>query len=440
MSWKGNIGNNAPNEIQEPIDRSEKIIGDNRALQIRRDTDTQKNFTITLLDIDETILLQLEQLQLQVENVGVQVKVPIFYGSPQRWTSATRDGYLRDKQGKLILPAIILKRINSENDASLQFFNRYLNTPVIKLYSPKNQYTRFNALVGQNTSVHEVYNVIVPSHMILTYHFIVWTELVEQMNGLIEKIQFSTKDYYGSTRGFKFRTRIESYGHTVELQANEDRMVKTEFDLVTHGYILPDSMTKLDRHMMTTEKYFTPKKIVMGLEVVATDYDLQKFDQNRQKWQTPNYPNLQADVDIPAPPVSVDTSIVTGIVGIKVDNSPIFLRIVPVPLTQDVGGQDGSMSYDSEYFYLYSNHKWKRVAIAEFIPICSDNVPLTGNNGSISFNSQFFYIYSKGNWRKVAIAEIDLSTPGSEGDVMYDTAYLYIYTGGSWRRTAVALF
>jgi len=440
MSWKGNIGNPSPNEIQEPIERSEKIIDDNRALQVRRDTDDQKNFTITLLDIDETILLQLEQLQLQVEDVGKQVKVPVFYGSPERWVSAQRDGYLRDKQGKVLLPALILKRTNSENDASLQFFNRYLNTPVMKLYSPKNRYTRFSTLMGKNTSVHEVYNVIVPSHMILTYHFIIWTAYVEQMNKLVETIQFNTKDYWGSKKGFRFRTRVESYGHTVELQANEDRIVKTEFDLVTHGYILPDSMTKLDRHMMTTEKYFTPKKIVMGLEVVATDYDWQQLDTNRQKWQNPNYPNLQADVNIPSPPVSVDTRIVTGIVGIKVDNSPLFLRIVPVPLIQDAGGQDGDMSYDSEYFYLHTNHKWRRVAIVEFTPTCSDNVPITGNDGSTSFNTQFFYIYSKGKWRKVALNSIRLSIHGSEGDVMYDAAFLYIYTGGAWRQVAISLF
>ena len=310
MTWKGNNLNPAPNNVQEPIERSEKIIADNRAEQVRRDTDTQKNFTITLYDIDETILLHLEQMQLQVTDVGKVVKVPIFYGPPERWVSAQRDGYLRDKQGRIILPALILKRTNSENDTTLQFFNRYLNTPVIKLYSQKNQYTRFSALVGKNVPVNEIYNVVVPSHMILTYHFIVWTELVEQMNGLIEAIRFNTNDYWGSKKGFRFRTRVESYGHAVELQANEDRIVKTEFDLITHGYILPDTMTKLEKHSMTIQKMFTPKKIIMGIEVVATDYNIQQLNKNREKWRNPNYPNLQKDVPIPEPPVSVNTDIV----------------------------------------------------------------------------------------------------------------------------------
>ena len=440
MPWKKNISNPAPNSVQEPIARSEKDIGDNRATHVRRDKDLQKDPTISLYDIDETILLHLEHLQLQVVDAGKQIKVPVFYGSPERWVSAQRDGYIRDKQGKLILPAMILKRTNSENDASLQFFNRYLNSPVMKLYSQKNQYTKFAALVGQNIPVNEIYNVVVPSHMVLTYHFIIWTEYVEQMNQLVEAIQFNTKDYWGSTKGFRFRTRVDSYGHTVEIQANEDRVVKTEFDLVTHGYILPDSMTKLEKHHMTTAKYFTPKKIVMGMEVVATDYNMEKLNSNREKWRNKNYPNLQADVPIPAPPISVNTDIVdnSGAPGIKVDNSPLFLRIVPVPTTQAAGGQEGDMSYDSEYFYIRLNKEWKRVAISEFTQVCEDDVPLTGTEGSTTYNDKFFYIYSNKMWRKVAISEINLTTYGQTGNVMYDTEYFYIYTSGTWRRVAIS--
>ena len=321
--WQGNIGNPASNTVQEPIDRSEKMVTDNpsvssfnttnvgnRAEQVRRDTYTQKNFTISLYDIDETILLHLEQLQLQVEDQGKQVKVPFFYGSPERWVSAQRDGYLRDKQGKILLPAIILKRTNSENDSSLQFFNRYLNVPVMKMYSPKNKYTQFSVLAGRNIPVKEVYNVVMPSHMVLTYHFIIWTAYVEQMNKLVEAIQFNTKDYWGSKKGFRFRTKVESYGHTVELQANEERIVKTEFDLVTHGYILPEQMTKLESHETTWNKLMTPKKLVMGMEVVSTGYDWDKQTSNREKWRSPEYPNLQADVPIPNPPVSVNTDII----------------------------------------------------------------------------------------------------------------------------------
>lgn len=439
-SWKGNRSNPAPNTVQEPKSRAEKVISDNRAMQLRRDTDSQKNLTISLYDIDEAILTQLEQFQLQIPDVGKRVKVPIFYGSPERWVSAQRDGYMRDQQGRIILPAMVFKRTTSEDDSSLQFFNRYLQASVMKLYSSKNKYTQFAMLTGKNSPVNEVYNIVVPDHMVLTYHFIIWTALAEQMNPLVEAIKFNTRDYWGSKKGFRFRTQADSFSHTVEIEANEDRMVKSEFDLSVHGYILPDTITKFDDHQMTTRKMLTPKKMILGMEVVATGYNMTQLDKNSEKWRNPIYSNLQKDVVIPGPPISVDTNIVDGTVSIRVDNSPLFLRIVPVPITQFAGGQDGDMSYDAEYFYLHTHGRWERVAISEFAPVCTDNIPVTGNEGSTAYNTQFFYIYSKGQWRKVAIAEVSLLTSGTQGDVMYDTNYFYIYTGGSWRRVSIARF
>ena len=360
MAWRGNPNNPAPNTVHEPIDRSEKIIADNRAEQVRRDKDTQKNFTVTLYDIDEAILSQLQQLQIQVTDVGKQVNVPIFFGPPERWVSAQRDGYIRDKQGKVMQPAMILKRSNSENDANLMFFNRYLDTPAMKLYSEHNKYTQFGALTGQNAPVNEVFNVLVPKHMLLTYHCIVWTALVEQMNEVIQKILYNTNDYWGSRKGFRFRVNVEGgYAHNVEIQAGDERYVKTEFDLKTHGYILPDSVTYLERHKMTTQKKLTPKKIIMGIEVVRTDFELSQLHDNSEKRRSPKYPNLRYDNIIPPPGFALNASIKDSSflndgphVGIKVDRSPLFLRIVPVPTTQAAGGQDGDMSYDSTYFYF----------------------------------------------------------------------------------------
>ena len=461
-SWKGNPANPAPNSVQEPIDRSEKFIRPqpnvdpflhtpvgNRATEVRRDKDSQKDPTITLEDIDETILTHLQNMQLQVEDVGKQVKVPIFYGSPQLWTSAQRDSIIRDKQGKLILPAMIFKRTSSETDPTLKFFNRYLTASVRKLYSQKNQYTKFAALVGQNVPVNEIYNVVVPSHMLLTYHFIIWTEYVIQMNKLVETIQFNTRDYWGSSKGFRFRTMIDSYTHTVEIPAGEDRVVKTEFDLSTHGYILPDTLQQLEHRRMTTQKMFSPKKIVMGVEVVATGATLDQYNINRQRWRSPNYPNLQADVPLPVPPIvvqdgsenlNISAHVVTAlkfatatppvqILQTEIPYSTAYLKVVPIPGAppDQFGGQplqfpylrivpftstqtslkspEGSVTFNDQYFYIYVAGKWERVAIDQFLPLvgCQD-MNTMGQDGNVSFDSKYFYIYTKGQWRSVAIS------------------------------------
>jgi hypothetical protein len=224
--------------------------------------------------------------------------------------------------------------------------------------------------------------------MKLTYHFIIWTEYVEQMNKIVEDIRFNTGDYWGSKKGFKFRTQVEGFGHTTELQVGEDRIVKTEFDLVTHGYILPETITTLENQKSTMEKLFTPKKFIINTEVVSTDYDLTQFDINREKWRNPNYPNLPKDEVIPPPGISVvdsvtdqssalAASIVATLKSVTAGSNPTViegsttattpsLRVVPVP--PDIGGSgtDGDMAYDEQYLYIYSGTRWRRVAIAQF--------------------------------------------------------------------------
>ena len=308
MAWRGDPNNPVPNFVQQPPSQSEKKAAVNRAAQTRRDTDTQKDVSIRLMDIDTAIMKQLERFQLNVVDDGNRIKVPVFYASPEKWKSIQKDGYMRDYNGKLLLPAIVLQRTTSDKDPSLLMFNRYLKYPVMKMYSEKNRYTPFNVLIGKNVPVNEVFDVVMPDHMVFTYHFIIWTEYVEQMNTLVERLNFETDDYWGDAKGYRFRTNIESFSHTIELQVDQDRMVKTEFDLVVHGYLLPDANYGLDGSKPTTQKWLTPKKIVMGQEVVATDFDLASMDENREKWRKQEYPNLQKDVVIPPPPVVVETN------------------------------------------------------------------------------------------------------------------------------------
>lgn len=313
MAWTGDKNNPVPNignakgDISQKIAQesdvlSEKLKNVNRAEQVRRDTDTQKNNTITLLDIDTAIIRQLEKLQLTVTDKGNQIRVPFFYASPEKWKSIQVDGVIRDYNGKMILPAVVLNRDSSATDESMKMFNRYLSYTVIRRNSEKNRYTPFSVLMGQNVPINEVYEVVMPKHMVFTYHFIVWTEYVEQMNTIIERFNFETDDYWGELRGLRFRTKIESFNHVVELQVDQDRLVKTEFDLTVNGYLLPDTIYKMKGTKSTTQKWLTPKKVIIGAEVVDTSFNLDRLDENFEKWRSQHYPNLQKDVPIPQPP------------------------------------------------------------------------------------------------------------------------------------------
>ena len=309
MAWKGDPTNPVPNVVQKSEVLSEKKVVTNRAEQPRRDTDTQKDPTIKLMDVDMAIMKQLERFQLNVVDEGNRIKVPTFYASPEKWKSIQKDGFMRDYNGKIMLPCIVFQRTTSDKDQSMQMFNRYLKYPVMKLYSEKNRYTPFNVLLGKNVPVNDVYEVVLPDHMVFTYHFIIWTEYVEQMNTLVERMNFETGDYWGDARGFRFRTDIESFQHAIDIQVDQDRMVKTEFDLVVHGYLLNDLNYGLDGSRPTTKKWFTVKKVIVTEGEVSHTLNESSFNQNAEKWRRQDYPNLPATQITPAPPVVFDPTI-----------------------------------------------------------------------------------------------------------------------------------
>lgn len=380
MTWIGDPNNPVPNignvktDLSQAIAQDSSVLSDkkddvNRAKQVRRDTDIQKNPTIKLIDIDIAIMKQLEKFQLKVTDDGKLITVPLYYASPEKWKSIQKDGIIRDFNGKMILPALVFQRTTSEKDQAMMMFNRYLTYPVLKQYSEKNRYTRFDILMDKNTPVHEVYDVVMPDHMIFTYHFIIWTEYVEQINTIVERINFETDDYWGDLRGFRFRTKIDSFSHTIELQVDQDRLVKSEFDLIVHGYLLPDIIDKFSGKTSTTQKSLTPKKVVFGIETVGPDFEFQ--DKNSlEKWRNPNYPNLPLVENITPPPISVVSSdFLLNLTILKQQIISVYNNQqfhLPPPITSTDFGQEGWISYDKDYYYIYTNGLWKRVPIALF--------------------------------------------------------------------------
>ena len=107
MSWKPNQDlksfdkvpsvttqvSSPPNVDQLNEKVSSKKREKNRSHDVRRDTDIVKDFTVTLEDIDTTIIEHLQGLKLSVLNEGKLVEVPVFYANPERWKSIQADGF-----------------------------------------------------------------------------------------------------------------------------------------------------------------------------------------------------------------------------------------------------------------------------------------------------------------------------------------------------------
>ena len=98
----------------------------------------------------------------------------------------------------------------------------------------------------------------------MNYDFIIFTHYIEQMNRLVERINWSAGSYWGEPGKMRFKTNIESYTDSTEL-ADRDRVVKTEFSVSLKGYLIPDAFNEL-QGPHTMQKYLTPKKLVIGAE------------------------------------------------------------------------------------------------------------------------------------------------------------------------------
>lgn len=388
MAWKGNPNNPAPNFRNEASNVSDVKSSVNRATQIRRDQDKFKNFTISLLDIDTAIFEYLDQvINLTVEDAGENVKVPIIYGSPERWKAIQSDGVLRDNQGKLQLPAIMYKRNTVAKNENLTTFNRHLNVQVVKKFDEKNKYDKFSLLTKSSAPVAQILNVTLPDHVTLTYEFMLWTEYVEQMNALIEKINWAAEEYWGDPKRFKFRVYINDYSNTTEVNSGKDRMVRTTFNMTVQSYLLPDSF---ENKKSTTTKSITNRKIIVTSETV-NGVQMQKINAdvraNSYKKPVPYHfvnPLVEDGTNPSMPKISVvdgnsSTNIpqtqpqsqVQSIVNaysnlssnISNDSSTIWHK---PPTDENSYGEEGWMAYDENYHYIYINGKWLRQPLNNF--------------------------------------------------------------------------
>ena len=278
MAWRGPttkpVVNNPPhnpvNTGHEMSDSKKPVVQSaygpnykpNRAYDVRRDTDKEKNFSVTLIDIDTAILTHLDTvISPTIIDAGRQIKVPINYASGEKWKSIQQDGVIRDHNGKIQTPAIAFRRSTMQRNDNLITLNRYLQYPAIKHFSEKNKYDRFSAMSGF-MPVKEIYSVAMPDHVIINYEFIIWTELIEQGNAVVEAINFATEDYWGDKNRFKFRTSISDYNFETTNDAGQDRIVRSTFSMMVNAYLLPD---KFENYKSVVQKAFTPRKVVFDV-------------------------------------------------------------------------------------------------------------------------------------------------------------------------------
>jgi len=272
-----NLEASAPPDFEELLlDTERDVKGGNRHLEIRRDKDTFEETSINLQDIDEAVGYYLnEDLGLSVESNGETIKVPVLYGSGERWKTVQADGYYRDKNGRIQTPLIMFKRTSIEKRRELgnKLDGNKPNLYVVEQnkYSPDNAYDTFNVLNNTRQPKREIYQVPVPDYLFVNYEAIIWTDFMSQNNKLVEAIEYVSDAYWGNKEKYLFQTNVDSITNINELQVGEDRLVRSSFNFKLAGYIIPDTFK---RSTQSQPKQLTTSEIVITSETVKKIDDL----------------------------------------------------------------------------------------------------------------------------------------------------------------------
>lgn len=252
--------------------------------------DKVKKYNVGLIDIDETIIYYFSNvIQPTVIQNSRKVDVPILYGSPEKWKAVQKDGYYRDKNGKIQAPLIIYKRnsieknrrlgnkLDANNPSNIQIFE--------KKFSKKNVYDRFSIL-NNRIPVKEYQGVIIPDYVNIEYSCMIFTDYVEQMNKIIEAINYASDSYWGRADSFRFKAMIDSYNNITEINQGEDRKVKTEFTIKLLGHVVPDS---INAEINGTNKFFSKAAVNFKLETVSDLDTLMKRSQTPERQAAPRF-------------------------------------------------------------------------------------------------------------------------------------------------------
>tara|TARA_R110001606_G_scaffold396273_1_gene570090 strand:- start:502 stop:1095 length:594 start_codon:yes stop_codon:yes gene_type:complete len=170
-----------------------------------------------------------------------------------------------------MMPLITFKRNNIEKVRSLSNKLDSNNPHNVQLftknYNPANTYSNFNIL-NNTIPTKTRYAVVMPDYVNITYDFIISTYYVEQLNKLIEAFNYASDAYWGNPEQFQFIARVDNFATPLEISSGGERLVKANFSLKLHGYVVPDTIQK---DVTAIKKYSDSSQIIFNMETSLTD-------------------------------------------------------------------------------------------------------------------------------------------------------------------------
>jgi len=245
-------------------------FGQARSTQIRRDKDKTRNLGVTLYDVDFAIKSFIDQsMKLKVEDNGELIQVPTIYANSEKWASIQKDGFLKDKKGKTLVPLITFRRSSVAMKTELKrnkvaSINQGIAYVTRQKYNTSTPYDKFSVLYEKKRPS-EYFLTPIPDYVDVTYDFIVWCEYQNQLNFLIENFIYFSGQTFGDRNFFKFSTNMDSVSIEDSNTTGQDRVVRASFSILAHAYLIPKEIAT----QASMQRVVTANKLSFGFETIG---------------------------------------------------------------------------------------------------------------------------------------------------------------------------
>ena len=248
----------------------------NRANEVRRDDDTFKTPSITLYDVDYAIMYYLKEvIRLQVEQNSRMIDVPLVYGTGELWDQIQGKGYMRDREGKILVPYAVITRTGMAEDDRFRRMDTNFGPDPLQVYlvnpnqgrSFENRYDLHRETTNSKFA-DTIYVSVIPEFYVLEYELVLYTRFTEQMNALAEAIIPASQFVWGDS--YMFRTVVGDFNFETISPGAEERLVKATVSLTVDARLQGEFELK----QSTIRKRYGIKKVVFPTERSSFDFNV----------------------------------------------------------------------------------------------------------------------------------------------------------------------
>ena len=253
------------------------LVQGNRKQSVNPGKDFTKNYSVTLKDIDTSVLSHITNIMKPtVREANETIKVPVMWGNEERWKNVRDRGVLRDKNGVIILPLIVIKRTDTVfNDQMPLSFDHDVKGEHIKVvrssgWSKTNRYDKFAVQMGKKPVI-EALTTGMPDFVQCTYQMIILTNYMEHMNQVNELFLEHLETYWGDREEYKFLSSLDgSISDATEMTADGERLIRNEITVGIKGYVLPEFTDNVYGKTAEMQRILSPSTVVFGYESDAS--------------------------------------------------------------------------------------------------------------------------------------------------------------------------